>query len=123
VGVDVILDIMGAAYLDRNLDALASDGQLIVIGMQGGVMGELNLGKLVSKRARVIGTALRSRPVDGPNGKSAIVESVVTSVWPMIAGGHVRPVIGARLPIEQASEAHQLLKSGRVTGKIVLTVA
>jgi NADPH2:quinone reductase len=122
-GADVILDIMGAAYLDRNLDALASDGQLIVIGMQGGVIGELNLGKLVSKRARVIGTALRGRPVDGPRGKSAIVESVVTSVWPMIADRRVRPVIGTHMPIEQAAEAHRLLASGRVTGKIVLTVA
>jgi putative PIG3 family NAD(P)H quinone oxidoreductase len=121
-GADVILDIMGAAYLDRNLDALASDGQLIVIGMQGGVNGELNLGKLVSKRARVIGTALRGRPVTGPNGKSAIVEAVTTSVWPMIADGRVRPVIGAHIPIQQAAEAHRLLSSGQVTGKIVLTV-
>jgi NADPH2:quinone reductase len=121
-GADVILDIMGAAYLDRNLDALASDGQLIVIGMQGGVKGELNLAKLVGKRARVIGTALRGRPVDGPEGKSAIVEVVVRSVWPMIADGRVRPVIGARMPIEQAAEAHRLLSSGQVTGKIVLTV-
>jgi putative PIG3 family NAD(P)H quinone oxidoreductase len=122
-GADVILDIMGAAYLDRNLDALADDGQLIVIGMQGGVLGELNLGKLIGKRARVIGTALRGRPVDGPNGKSAIVASAVTSVWPMIADGRVRPVIGARMPIEQAAEAHRLLASGRVTGKVVLRVA
>jgi putative PIG3 family NAD(P)H quinone oxidoreductase len=122
-GADVILDIMGAVYLDRNLDALASDGQLIVIGMQGGVMGELNLAKLVSKRARVIGTALRGRPADGPSGKSTIVESVVTSVWPMIADRRIRPVIGAQMPIEQAAEAHRLLASGRVTGKIVLTVA
>jgi putative PIG3 family NAD(P)H quinone oxidoreductase len=122
-GADVILDIMGAAYLDRNLDALTSDGQLIVIGMQGGVRGELNLGKLVSKRARVIGTALRGRPVDGPNGKSAIVESVVTSVWPMIADGRVRPVIGARMPIQQATDAHRLLSSGQVTGKVILTIA
>jgi putative PIG3 family NAD(P)H quinone oxidoreductase len=121
-GADVILDIMGAAYLDRNLDALASDGQLIVIGLQGGIKGELNLAKLVGKRARVIGTALRGRPVDGPHGKSGIVESVVTSVWPMIADGRVRPVIGARMPIEQAAEAHRLLSSGQVTGKIVLTV-
>jgi NADPH2:quinone reductase len=121
-GADVILDIMGAAYLDRNLDALATDGQLIVIGMQGGVKGELNLGKLVGKRARVIGTALRGRPVDGPSGKSAIVESVVTSVWPMIADGRIRPIIGARMPIQQAAQAHQLLSSGEVTGKIVLTV-
>jgi putative PIG3 family NAD(P)H quinone oxidoreductase len=121
-GADVILDIMGAAYLDRNLDALASDGQLIVIGMQGGVMGELNFGKLIGKRARVIGTALRGRPVTGPSGKSAIVEAVTTSVWPMIANGRVRPVIGAHMPIQQAAEAHRLLSSGRVTGKIVLTL-
>ena len=121
-GADVILDIMGASYLDRNLDALASDGQLIVIGMQGGVQGELNLGKLIGKRARVIGTALRGRPVSGPSGKSTIVEAVTTSVWPMIADGRVRPVIGERMPIQQAAEAHRLLSSGHVTGKIVLTV-
>ncbi len=121
-GADVILDIMGAAYLDRNLDALASDGQLIIIGMQGGIKGELNLGKLIGKRARVIGTALRGRPVTGPSGKSAVVEAVTTSLWPMIAGGRVRPVIGARMPIQQAAEAHRLLSSGRVTGKVVLTV-
>jgi len=122
-GADVILDIIGAAYLDRNLDALANDGQLIVIGMQGGVQGELNLAKLIGKRARIIGTALRGRPVDGPHGKSAIVEAVTTSVWPMIADGRVRPVIGARMPIQQATEAHRMLASGQVTGKIVLTVS
>jgi putative PIG3 family NAD(P)H quinone oxidoreductase len=121
-GADVILDIMGAAYLDRNLDALANDGQLIVIGMQGGVKGELNFGKLIGKRARVIGSALRGRPVTGPSGKSAIVEAVTTSVWPMIANGRVRPIIGARMPIQQAADAHRLLSSGQVTGKIVLTV-
>ncbi len=75
-GADVIFDIMGAAYLDRNIDALAADGQLIIIGMQGGVKGELNIGKLLSKRARVIGTALRGRPATGPNSKSDIVEAV-----------------------------------------------
>ncbi|MEZ0364972.1 NAD(P)H-quinone oxidoreductase [Mycobacterium sp. pUA109] len=122
-GADVILDIMGAAYLDRNIDALAADGQLVVIGMQGGVKGELNLGKLIGKRARVIGTALRGRPVTGPHGKAAIAAAVTASVWPMIADGRVRPIIGARLPIEQAAEAHQLLSQGQVAGKIVLTVA
>lgn len=121
-GADVIFDIMGASYLDRNLDALAADGQLIIIGMQGGVMGELNIGKLVSKRLRVIGTTLRGRPTTGPNSKSEVVAAVTDSVWPMIAGGRVRPVIGARLPIQKAAEAHQLLSSGEVTGKIVLTV-
>ncbi|WP_193830650.1 NAD(P)H-quinone oxidoreductase [Mycobacterium celatum] len=121
-GADMILDIIGAAYLDRNIDALANDGQLVVIGLQGGVKGELNLGKLISKRARVIGTALRGRPVDGPHGKSVIVAAVVESVWPMIADGRVRPVIGARMPIQEAAEAHRMLSAGRVTGKIVLTL-
>jgi NADPH2:quinone reductase len=120
-GANVILDIMGAAYLDRNIDALALDGQLVIIGMQGGVKGELNIGKLLVKRARVIGTTLRGRPVSGPNSKSAIVEAVTTSVWPMIADGRVRPIIGARMPVQQAADAHQLLVSGKVSGKVVLT--
>src|SRR6476661_3262165 len=118
-GADVIFDIMGASYLDRNLDALAADGQLIVIGMQGGVKGELNFGKLIGKRARVIGTALRGRPLDGPVGKAPIVAAVVESVWPMIADGRVRPIVGATFPIERAGEAHALLASGDVTGKVV----
>ncbi|WP_322860868.1 NAD(P)H-quinone oxidoreductase [Mycobacterium europaeum] len=121
-GADVILDIMGAAYLDRNVDALATDGQLVIIGMQGGIKGELNIGKLLAKRARVIGTTLRARPVTGPNGKTEIVQAVIGEVWPMIAEGRVRPIIGARMPIQQAAQAHQRLTSGEVTGKIVLTV-
>jgi NADPH:quinone reductase-like Zn-dependent oxidoreductase len=121
-GADVILDIMGAAYLDRNLDALAPGGRLVVIGMQGGARGELNIGKLIGKRAGVIGTALRGRPLEGPAGKSAIVAAVVESVWPMIADGRVRPVVGARFPIQRAADAHALLASGEVAGKIVLTV-
>ena len=121
-GADVIFDIMGAAYLDRNLDALATDGQLVIIGMQGGVKGELNIGKLLAKRARVIGTTLRGRPVSGPNSKCEMVQAVTASVWPMIADGRVGPIIGARMPIQQAGDAHQQLVSGKVTGKIVLTV-
>ena len=121
-GADVILDIMGAAYLDRNLDALAADGRLVIIGMQGGVKGELNIGKLVGKRLQVIGTALRARPVGGPHGKGDIVAAVVVSVWPMIADGRVRPVIGARFPLAEAQEAHRALASGDVSGKILLTV-
>ncbi|OBG33263.1 NAD(P)H-quinone oxidoreductase [Mycolicibacter heraklionensis] len=121
-GADVILDIMGAAYLDRNVDALANDGRLVVIGMQGGVKGELNLGKLISKRARVIGTALRGRPVEGPHSKGAVVAAVTSELWPMLGDGRIKPVIGARLPITQAAEAHRMLSSGEVTGKVVLTV-
>lgn len=122
-GADVILDIMGAAYLDRNVDALAPDGRLVIIGMQGGVKAELNLGKLLGKRAGVIATALRSRPVSGPASKSAVVDEVVANVWPMIADGEVRPIIGAEFGIEQAGAAHELLESGEVAGKIVLRVA
>lgn len=122
-GADVILDIMGAAYLDRNVDALATGGRLVIIGMQGGVKGELNIGKLLAKRAGVIATSLRPRPVDGPGGKGEIVTAVRDNVWPMIADGRVKPVIGAELPVEQAQRAHQLLASGEVSGKVLLRVA
>ncbi|MGV0743153.1 NAD(P)H-quinone oxidoreductase [Mycolicibacterium sp. XJ870] len=121
-GADVILDIMGAAYLDRNVDALAVGGRLVIIGMQGGVKAELNIGKLLGKRAGVIATSLRYRPVDGPGGKGEIVRAVLDNVWPMIADNRVKPIIGAELPIEQAQRAHELLESGEVSGKILLSV-
>ena len=121
-GVDVILDLMGAAYLDRNIDTLADGGRLVIIGMQGGVKAELNIGKLVSKRAGVIATALRSRPVHGPGGKAEIVAQVTERVWPMLADGRVKPIIGAEFPMSQAQQAHQLLASGEVSGKVLLTV-
>jgi putative PIG3 family NAD(P)H quinone oxidoreductase len=122
-GADVILDIMGASYLDRNNDALAPDGRLVIIGMQGGIKGELNIAKLLGKRAGVIATALRSRPVSGPGSKADIVTEVVANVWPMIADGEVHPIIGAEFGIEQAAAAHELLESGEVSGKILLRVA
>lgn len=122
-GADVILDIMGAAYLDRNVDALATGGRLVVIGMQGGTKAELNLGKLLTKRAGVIATALRGRPVSGAGSKSAIVDEVITHVWPLIADGQVRPVIGAEFDVAEATAAHQLLASGDVSGKVLLRVA
>jgi putative PIG3 family NAD(P)H quinone oxidoreductase len=121
-GADVILDIMGAAYLDRNVDALAADGRLVIIGMQGGVTAELNIGKLLGKRASVIGTTLRARPANGPHGKAPIVAEVVANVWPMIADGRVRPIIGAEFDIRNATAAHELLASGDVSGKILLRV-
>ncbi len=114
---------MGAAYLDRNIDALANDGRVVIIGMQGGVKGELNVGKLMGKRAGVIGTTLRARPVQGKSSKSDVVSEVVGNVWPMVADGSVRPIIGAEFPIEQAAAAHELLNSGDVSGKVLLRVA
>jgi len=117
-GADVILDNMGAAYLDRNLRALASEGRLVVIGLQGGVKGELNLSALMSKRAAVIGTTLRARPVAE---KATICAAVVEHVWPLVAAGRVKPVVHASYPLEQAAEAHRVMESGSHVGKILLT--
>lgn len=121
-GADVILDIMGAAYLDRNVDALATDGRLVIIGMQGGAKAELNIAKLLAKRAGVIATALRARPATGPGGKGDIVAEVVANVWPMIADGRVRPIIGAEFPVQEAQAAQKMLDSGEVSGKVLLRV-
>ncbi|MBD8868111.1 NAD(P)H-quinone oxidoreductase [Nocardioides donggukensis] len=117
-GADVILDNMGAKYLPRNVDALATEGRLVVIGMQGGVKGELDLGKLLRKRGAVIATSLRSRPV---GEKGAICASVVEHVWPLVAEGRVRPIVHATMPLEDAAEAHRMLEAGEHVGKIVLT--
>ena len=122
-GADVILDIIGAAYLERNIDALATGGRLVVIGMQGGVKAELNIGKLLGKRAGVIATALRSRPVSGPGSKSEIVAEVLANVWPMVESGQVRPIVGAEYPVAEAKAAHEMLNSGEVAGKVLLRVA
>ena len=116
---DVILDIMGAKYLDPNLRALAMDGHLVIIGMQGGVKGELNIGRLLSKRGSISATGLRGRDLED---KAEIVAEVVEHVWPMLEDGRVRVSIHRTLPIDQAAEAHRLLDSGEVTGKLVLTV-
>jgi putative PIG3 family NAD(P)H quinone oxidoreductase len=116
-GVDVILDNMGGSYLGRNVSALATEGRLVVIGLQGGAKAELNLGALLTKRAAVIATALRARPVEE---KSSICASVVEHVWPLLADGVVRPVVSAVLPLEEAGEAHRRMQAGEHVGKIVL---
>ncbi|MET7333367.1 NAD(P)H-quinone oxidoreductase [Nonomuraea sp. NPDC005650] len=117
VQADVILDIMGAKYLAGNVRALRTGGRLVVIGLQGGLKGELDLGALLAKRASVHATALRSRPVDE---KGAIVRSVVDNVWPLVGAGAVRPVVHAKLPMSDAAEAHRMLDSGEHVGKILL---
>jgi putative PIG3 family NAD(P)H quinone oxidoreductase len=119
-GADVILDNMGAKYLGRNVEALATEGRLVVIGMQGGTKGELDLGMLMRKRGAVIATTLRARPVEG---KAAICAAVVEHVWPLVADGTVRPIIGARVPMAEAGRAHALMESGDSSGKILLTVS
>ena len=121
-GADVILDVVGAKYLQRNVTALAKDGSLVIIGMQGGSRAELDLGALLAKRGAVIATALRSRPATGPGSKAEIVEAVRASLWPLITAGTVRPVIEAVLPLADAAEAHRRMAEGGHFGKMVLQV-
>ncbi|GGL99984.1 NAD(P)H-quinone oxidoreductase [Micromonospora yangpuensis] len=118
-GADVILDIMGASYLGRNVSALATGGRLVVIGMQGGRKGELDLGALLAKRASVSATALRSRPVAE---KATIVTGVREQVWPLVEAGAVRPVVDRRLPLADAAQAHRLIESSDHLGKVLLTL-
>jgi putative PIG3 family NAD(P)H quinone oxidoreductase len=117
VKADVILDIMGAKYLPRNVKTLKTGGRLVVIGLQGGAKGELDLGALLAKRASVHGTTLRARPTDE---KGAIVRGVVDNVWPLVDAGVIRPVVHARVPMSDAAEAHRIMETGDHIGKILL---
>ncbi|MCP2337428.1 NAD(P)H-quinone oxidoreductase [Actinomadura rupiterrae] len=114
---NVILDVIGGDYLERNVRSLARDGRLVIIGMQGGYEAKLNLVELVVQRKSVFGTTLRSRPADQ---KAAIVAAVQRNVWPMIESGAVRPVIERKVPMAQAAEAHRLMAAGGYFGKILL---
>jgi len=118
-GVDVILDNMGAAYLQRNVTALADKGRLVIIGMQGGTKAELDINALLRKRGAIIATALRSRPAEE---KAAICASVVEHVWPLVADGKVRAVVDTTMPLDDVRRAHELMESGSHTGKILLVV-
>jgi putative PIG3 family NAD(P)H quinone oxidoreductase len=117
-GADVILDNMGAKYLSRNIAALATSGRLVIIGMQGGTKGELDIAALLAKRGAVIATSLRARP---PTEKATIVAAVREHVWPLIVAGRVHPVVQSRHPLADAATAHRELEAGRHVGKILLT--
>lgn len=117
-GADVVLDLMGAKYLPRNVDVLATSGRLVVIGLMGGRKGELDLGKLLTKRAAVIATSLRARPAAE---KAAIVAAVREHVWPLIEDGAVRPIVQGTHPLEAAADAHRELEASGHIGKILLT--
>ncbi|WP_432032479.1 NAD(P)H-quinone oxidoreductase [Streptomyces antibioticus] len=116
-GADVILDNMGASYLDRNVRALAVNGRLAIIGMQGGVKGELNIGALLGKRAAISATSLRARPQDE---KTAIVAAVREHVWPLIDAGRVRPVVDREIPLPDAATAHRVVEESGHVGKVLL---
>lgn len=117
-GADVVLDNMGAKYLARNVAVLATGGRLVVIGMQGGTRAELDLGVLLRKRAAVIATSLRARPL---GEKATIVAAVREHVWPLIEAGEVRPVVMSRHPLADAAAAHRELEASAHIGKILLT--
>jgi putative PIG3 family NAD(P)H quinone oxidoreductase len=119
-GADVILDNMGGKYLGRNVEALATEGRLVIIGMQGGTKGELDISALLRKRGAVIATSLRARPTEE---KAAICASTVEHVWPLFADGRVRSFVHEEVPLEQVSRAHELMEAGSHTGKILLRVA
>ena len=118
-GVDVVLDIVGGAYTARNLDCLARDGRLVVIGLQGGETAEISLRTLLVRRLTITGSTLRIRT---PAEKGTIAAALEREVWPLVASGRVRPVVAATLPLAQAAEAHRRLEAGEVIGKIVLGV-
>lgn len=116
-GVDVILDPVGAAYLGQNLRCLATGGRLVLIGLMGGAQSEVHLGLMMMKRARIIGSTLRARPV---SEKAAVMDELSERVWPLLAAGDVTPVIEAALPIHEADRAHELMAGNDTVGKVVL---
>jgi putative PIG3 family NAD(P)H quinone oxidoreductase len=119
-GADVVLDIIGAAYLSRNIDVLAPGGHIVVIGLQGGRKAEVDLAALMAKRATVTGTTLRARP---PEQKTAIVRAVRDEVWPLIDSGEIRPVIDRKLSVTDVAEAHRIVAASDHIGKILLTIS
>ena len=118
-GADVILDNMGASYLGRNVAALATEGRLVVIGMQGGTKGEVDLGALMRKRGALVAATLRARPTVE---KAAICRAVEEHVWPLVEAGKVKATVGTELTLDDVAQAHALMEAGEHTGKILLRV-
>lgn len=116
-GVDVALDVLGAGGLDSNLRSLATGGRLVIIGLQRGARGEIDLGRVLARRLTIVGTTLRSRPLAE---RVAIIAALREHVWPLIEAGRISPVVHATVPMDRAGEAHELLDSGEVFGKLLL---
>jgi NADPH:quinone reductase len=119
-GTDIILDMVGGSYLERNLDALATEGRLVIIATQGGRTGPLDIGKLMMKRARVLGSTMRSR---SPEQKGAVASRLRAEIWPLLpAKNPIRPLVDSTFPLRHARLAHERLEAGEHIGKVVLTV-
>ncbi len=121
-GANVILDIMGGSYLERNINSLAENGHLTIIGLQGGATAEVNLGALLFKRGSIHVTNLRRRPETGPGSKAEIISELRSNLWPRIADGSVAPVVSAEVPVTDVAEAYELLDSADSVGKVLLTI-
>jgi NADPH2:quinone reductase len=118
-GIDLILDLVGAEYFDRNIASLAVDGRLVEIGFMGGTFtASIDLGQILRRRLTVTGSTLRPRSVEE---KGAIADALRREVWPLLEAGRVAPVIDRTFPLADAAGAHRLMESGAHVGKIVLT--
>jgi len=118
-GVDVILDMVGGDYIDRDLNCLADDGRIGIIAVLGGAKGQINFAKLMLGRKTITGSTLRARPIAV---KAAIAQSLERRIWPLIANGMIKPQIAETLPLARAADAHCLLEDGKIIGKVVLTL-
>ncbi|MCR9279636.1 MAG: NAD(P)H-quinone oxidoreductase [Pseudomonadaceae bacterium] len=118
-GVDVILDPVGAGYLADNLAGLALDGRLVIIGLMGGAVTEVNLGLMMMKRLRIIGSTLRARPIAG---KARVMDALRARVWPKIEAGEIKPIIEKAFPMSDVETAYELVASNQTVGKVVLNV-
>jgi NADPH:quinone reductase-like Zn-dependent oxidoreductase len=118
-GVDVILDNMGAKYLDRNIDALGIEGRLVIIGMQGGAKAQLNMAVVMTRRYTLTGSTLRPRSAEF---KALLAQEIARNVWPAVEAGELRPVMDRRFPLAEAAAAHARMEAGAHIGKIVLDI-
>jgi putative PIG3 family NAD(P)H quinone oxidoreductase len=117
-GADLVLDLVGGSYLDRNLSALALEGRLVIVATQGGRTAELDIGKLMIKRLRVIGSTMRAR---SPAAKGEVAQALKRDIWPLLPGkAQIRPIIDSTFPLREASAAHRRMEEGTHIGKIVL---
>lgn len=119
-GADVILDVIGAKYLERNLKALADGGRLDIIGLQGGIKAEVNLNLMLSRRLSIIATTLRSRSLES---KAQIIAEVADRHWPLVASGELKPIVDSVMPLADAAKAHERMEASEHIGKILLSVA
>ncbi len=118
-GIDVILDPVGGSYLEDNLKLLGLNGRLVLIGLMGGNAAQINLAMLLMKRLRVIGSTLRTRPVEE---KAVVMAQLLEKVWPKIVSGEIKPIVDTVFPIEEVEKAHALVESDETIGKVVMSV-